>query len=408
MSDTPTIPQQRAWLSHENVILTLMVMVAGVAAADRLSFNILSPLIMAEFGISNAQIGMLTSAFSLAIAVSAMGVGWLSRGQGNRKAMLIAAVLCFSLSAMLGGLVGSLGALALTRVLMGLSEGPVFPFAQSILVQESSPHRRALNNALTQTFGGMLVGAFIAPILLGYLADSYGWRASFIIVGAPGVVLAALIWLLVRNRPATAPGIGQDAAFAPQAGARRNVAVCILIGIGMVTWLILQSTFLPIYLMNVRGYEVIPMTRIMAMSGLGGILGAVALAALADRIGRKPVMVLACLLACISPLGALYLADNHAALMASTLLGWTAAGAFGLYMVTIPAESTPASDHPWILGLVLGVPEIVGGVLMPTLAGAAADRHGLGIALWAALGGAVLALLLSLTLTETQPKRAPR
>lgn len=406
MSDNTTIPQRRAWLSHENVILALMVMVAGVAAADRLSFNILSPLIMAEFNISNTTIGMLTSIFSLAIAVSAMGVGWLFRGQGNRKMMLIAAVVCFSLSAMLGGAAGSLAVLALTRVLMGLSEGPVFPFAQSILVQESSPHRRALNNSLTQTFGGMLVGAFIAPILLGYLADSYGWRASFIIVGAPGLVLAALIALLVRSRPAGHAAPGETAAFVPRADAGRNVTTCILIGVGLVTWLILQSTFLPLYLMNMRGYEVIPMTRVMAMCGLGGILGAVVLAAMADRIGRKPVMVLSSLLACIAPLGALWFADSQPVLMAATLLGWTAAGAFGVYMVTIPAESTPASQHTWILGLVLGLPEIVGGVLMPTLAGRAADGYGLEVVLWGALGGAVLALLMSLRLIETHPRRA--
>lgn len=410
MSEGYTIPSSsRGWASHENVILALMVMVAGVAAADRLSFNILSPLIMAEFGVSNGVIGALTSAFSLAMATSAMAVGWLFREQENRKGMLIAAVLCFSVSAMLGGLAQSLVTLALARVAMGLSEGPVFPFAQSILVRESSPHRRAFNNSMTQTFGGMAVGAFIAPLLLGYLADSFGWRGAFLIIGVPGLVLALLIALLVRNRPSgPLAGHGETAGgavFAPRAGARRNVAVCLMIGMGLATWLIVQSAFVPLYLMNERGYPVIEMTRVMSMAGLGGLMGAVLLAAIADRVGRKPVMTAACLLACVAPIGALQLADNTGWLMAATFFGWIAAGAFGLYMVTIPAESTPPAEHPWILGLILGGPEIFGGVAMPTLTGLAADRLGLSVALWLALAGAVFALVASLFLIETHSRR---
>lgn len=412
MSESYATPRSSSWLSHENVILVLMVMVAGVAAADRLSFNILSPLIMAEFGISNGVIGALTSAFSLAMAISAMAVGWLFKHQSNHKAMLVVAVLCFSVSAMLGGLVTSLGLLVLTRIAMGLSEGPVFPFAQSILVRESSPHRRAFNNSMTQTFGGMLVGAFVAPILLGYLAQSLGWRGAFLIIGIPGMILAGLILLLVRDHPAPASGeaaLAEPAAgAAPPAGARRNVTVCILIGVGLVTWLIAQSAFLPLYLMNERGYDVLAMTRIMSMAGLGGVVGSVILAAIADRVGRKPVMIFACLLACVAPLGALYLTATPAALMATTLIGWIAAGAFGLYMVTIPAESSPASHHPFVLGLVLGLPEIVGGVVMPALTGRAADTLGLSVALWLSLGGAVLGLLLSFFLVETRPRAAAR
>lgn len=410
MTLSKAVTGRTPFLSYENLVLLLMVLVAGIAAADRLSFNILSPLIMAEFGVSNAEIGLLTSAFSIMMAGSALGIGWLCRLQGNNhKRLLIIAVVAFSVSAMLGGLATSFAALVFVRLAMGLTEGPVFPFAQTILVQESSPHRRAFNNSMTQTFGGMLVGAFIAPMLLGVLAESFGWRAALVIIGAPGLVLALLLAVLLKQRAPQDPVV--SAHVAPiidqviPAGAERNVRLCVLVGMGMISWLILQGIFVPLYLMNARGYAVGEMTQVMAMSGLGGLLGAVVISILADRFGRKPAMILAALLACVSPLSAIYLSDSMGLLMAGTLIGWLGAGACGLFMATIPAESVPSARHPQVMGLVLAVPEVFAGVLMPVVVGLGADHFGLGLPLWICLAGAVFALLGALCLQETRAQR---
>ncbi|WP_039995185.1 MFS transporter [Paraglaciecola chathamensis] len=396
--------------SYENLVLLLMVLVAGIATADRLAFNVLSPLIVKEFDLSNTQMGMLTSAFSVAMATSAMGIGWLFQSNSHRKLMLIIAVICFSVSAILGGLATTFILLLITRVIMGLSEGPVYPFAQSILVSVSSPHRRAFNNAMTQTFGGMLVGAFIAPIVLGYLAESYGWRGAFLIVGIPGLFLAVLLAIFLKNRKvkdteSAALETEAPLKFITVPGARHNVWLCIAIGMGMATWMLVQSAFLPLYLMNHHGFDVLTMTKVMSMAGVGGVLGAFAISMVADRAGRKPAMAIGALIACSAPLGALYLYDSLPLLMGTTLIGWMAAGAFGVYMVTIPAESTSPKEHTWILGLVLGIPEIIGGVIMPMLSGTLADTWGLPITLWISLAGAVIGLILTIFLKETHPRR---
>jgi predicted MFS family arabinose efflux permease len=263
---------------------------------------------------------------------------------------------------------------------------------------------------MTQTFGGMLVGAFIAPIVLGYLAESVGWRGAFLIIGIPGLILAGLLSVFIKNRKAEDPA-DENADIKPElkpvSGARRNVWVCVAIGMGLATWLIVQSAFLPLYLMVHRGFDVLTMTKVMSMAGIGGVVGSFVMAAIADRIGRKPAMAFGALIACVAPLGALFVYDSLPLLMATILIGWMAAGAFGVYMVTIPAESTPAKDHPWIFGLVLGIPEIVGGVIMPMLSGKLADTSGLQITMWISLGGAVFALVLSMLLKETHPKVQP-
>jgi sugar phosphate permease len=76
-----------------------------------------------------------------------------------------------------------------------------------------------------------------------------------------------------------------------------------------------------------------------------------------------------------------------------------------LVLVLVPTESVPAKFAATAIGLATLVGEIVGGAMAPALAGAAANRYGLGAPLWIASGGAILVLLVSLFMTETAPSR---
>lgn len=85
------------------------------------------------------------------------------------------------------------------------------------------------------------------------------------------------------------------------------------------------------------------------------------------------------------------------------LLTYTGLGCFTLFMATIPAETVPRGFIATALGLIMGIGELVGGFIAPTIAGFAADRYGLSIVMWMSCGGALLAALLSLFLKETAP-----
>jgi sugar phosphate permease len=72
-------------------------------------------------------------------------------------------------------------------------------------------------------------------------------------------------------------------------------------------------------------------------------------------------------------------------------------------MATIPAETVPREVMATALGMIMGIGELVGGFVAPTVAGFAADRFGLSIVMWMSCAGALLAAVLSLFLKETAP-----
>ncbi|MNP60566.1 hypothetical protein D3C76_1556620 [compost metagenome] len=85
------------------------------------------------------------------------------------------------------------------------------------------------------------------------------------------------------------------------------------------------------------------------------------------------------------------------------VITFTGLGCFTLFMSTIPAETVPREVMATALGMIMGVGELVGGFVAPTVAGFAADQFGLSIVMWISCGGALLAAGLSLLLKETAP-----
>ncbi len=144
------------------------------------------------------------------------------------------------------------------------------------------------------------------------------------------------------------------------------------------------------------------MGRLMSCLGVAWVVWGFAVPAISDRIGRRPTLVAFSLLAACCPLALLY-APNATSLGLLLLLTYTGLGCFTLFMATIPAETVSRGVIATALGLIMGLGELVGGFLAPTVAGFAADRFGLSIVMWMSCGGALLAAFLSLFLRETAP-----
>ena len=133
---------RKLW-SYENVLVLLMSLANGVVALDRLAVSFLSPYIVAEFHISNTQLGLLASALSVAVAGSGYLLASLADSTRKRKQILLVMLLLFSVCSSLSGLAGGFAFLLVARGVLGLTEGPIVPIAQSIVAIESSEHRRA-------------------------------------------------------------------------------------------------------------------------------------------------------------------------------------------------------------------------------------------------------------------------
>lgn len=394
-------------ISYENKLLLILSLSFGFVFFDRLALSFLFPFISSELHLTNSHLGMLSSALALTWALSGVILGAWSDKLASKKPMLIIAVLAFSAFSALSGMVTGFISLLLFRALMGVAEGPVLPISQSLLAAASTPSRRGFNMGIVNGSAPGFLGAVVGPPLLIWLATTFGWRHAFYVSCIPGLLIALLIWKHVNGRAATPVATKPVPEAHEKIGlfellANRNILICVLIACFYLTWFVIIISFTPTFLMQVKQYTPQTMGYIMSSLGFAWVAWGFIVPAISDRIGRKPVMFIFSLIAACCPLTLLYV-TSPSVMMPLIFLTYTGLGCFTLFMATIPAESIPPRAIATALGLIMGVGELVGGFLSPTIAGFAADRFGLPIVMWISAIGALVPALLSWFLTETAP-----
>jgi MFS family permease len=405
--------KNKVW-SYENRMMAVLGLTFGFVFFDRNAMSYLAPFVALDLNLSNTQIGMLSSALSLTWALSGYALGALSDATGRRKSILVVAVVVFSLSSIGSGIATSFAVLLASRMLMGLSEGGILPISQSLVAMESSDKRRGLNMGVMQNFGSNLLGSFAAPLVLVAVASAYNWRVAFFVAAIPGLICALLVAKIIRE-PAAAVASRDTSAQAPARKIPlhellrfRNMWLCILISCFMVAWMVLGWAFLPLFFVRGRGIAPSDMSLLMSVLGISATVCSFIVPGLSDRFGRKPVMIAFCLIGLLCPLAALHYTGSLWVLGALIFIGWSASGTFPIFMATIPSETIPAGNLARALGLVMGVGELSGGFLGPTLAGWGADRYGLQTPVLMMSLCALIAACFALFLKETAPVKVGR
>lgn len=389
-------------LRYENKLLILLSLIFGFVLFDRMALSFLVPFFDKELGLNNTQIGLLASLLALAWAVSGYLTGILSDKTGKRKSYLLIAVTIFSICSFISGLAASFAFLLLARIIMGMAEGPVLPLAQSIMVDASTENRRGFNLGFMQSFGSNLLG-MLAPIILVALAINFGWRNAFFIAGVPGLILAALGLFYIKETKTTEIKEKEQKISFIQLVKYRNVWVTILLSCCMMIWLSAQLTFLPKYLMSVKHFSAKDMGKTMTVFGLGAIIWGVAVPALSDKFGRKPMVIIFFLLSVLMPLGIIYCGKSFVSISILVLLGACIMGCLPIVLATIPSETMPHQYIAQTLGLIIGIGELMGGFATPAIAGWSADQLGLQAPFLIAAGAAFSAGLIAFLLYETAP-----
>ena len=392
-------------MSAENRLLLLLSLANGVVAIDRLAVNFLSPWIVADLGLSNTELGLLASALSLAVAASGFLVAALADATGRRRQVLIVAITLFSLLSALSGVAQGFLALLLARFVLGVAEGPVVPVGQAMMAAASTPSRRGLNMGVMQNGGAFVLGGMIGPVVMVALAESWGWRIAFFVSAAPGLLLAlALARYVVRDATPHETAHRSERSNLFAALMTRNMILSIGIAGLFTGWLIVQNTFLPLYLTSMRGMTPREMSYVLSMVGIAGAVGGLVLPALSDRLGRRPILAMAGFAAMVAPLATLHVGGGAGMMALVILIGWLVIGCAPLYCAIVPAEATPPAHAAAAIAVALASGEIIGGVVMPAIAGALADAHGLTAPFRLCVGLALLCGLLALGLRETAPR----
>lgn len=390
--------------SYENRLLLTLSIAESSMFVDRLALGMLAPFVAKELALSNFQLGLLSSGFSLTYAVSGYYVAGFSDRSGQRRNFLILSTLVFSLLSAATGFASGLIYLLVLRLLLGIAEGPFLPILQSVMVPASSPHRRGFNIGFLQNVSPFLLGQLASPIVLTQLATSFNWRITFFMTAIPGLLIIPFIYRLVPKRSETRAA----AAASPDPLERdttklfriRNVMLCVALAACTGTWILLNNTFLPLYLVKVSGYSATQMGFMMSLLGVGGCAASLILPALSDRIGRKPVLIGGFALGLMTPLGVLLAAHDPPVLMAAIAVGSCVLGCTPLTITIVPADSVHSRSLARAIGLTSASSAIVGGVVMPAVAGRLADWYGLQVPIWITLGAVVVGIAVASALEK--------
>lgn len=177
--------------------LLLLTLVSVFNYLDRSLLGLALPRIKEEFAASDTALGLVTGvAFVLLYSIIGLPIAWLA-DRSNRRNIIAAGLAFWSLMTVATGYVSSMVQLAAARLLLGAGEAAALPPANSIIADLFPARRRPLALAIFGTANSI---AFIALFpIAGWIAQTYGWRQMFIAMGAPGLLLAPLLLLSVRE-----------------------------------------------------------------------------------------------------------------------------------------------------------------------------------------------------------------
>lgn len=178
-------------------VLIMLMLTFMFNITDRLVMSILIEDIKAEFLLSDTQIGLLAgTAFTAFYLILGIPAGRLA-DRTNRKNMVAVALSLWSLMAALCGAALGFWTLLLARLGVGVGEAGGGPPSVSIITDYFAPHE------LSRAMGIFAVGAVLGPVLGyaagGLIAETYGWRWTFIILGLPGILLGIILYLTVKE-----------------------------------------------------------------------------------------------------------------------------------------------------------------------------------------------------------------
>ncbi len=172
---------------------TILFIINILNYADRYVLPAILPKIQQDLGLNNTELGLLGSSFLLVYALATLPIGiWADRG--IRKNIVALCVGIWSAATMLAGFTRNFIQLFSVRAVLGIGEAGYGPASLSLLGDLFPKAQRG--RILSYWSSGTLIGAAIGFTLGGLVAQAFGWRWAFYLVGIPGLIAAFLAWRL--------------------------------------------------------------------------------------------------------------------------------------------------------------------------------------------------------------------
>lgn len=200
-SNTPTMSS--APPVRPGYVLAMLTMAYMLNFIDRTIIGSLAEPIKNELLLSDAQVGLM-SGLAFAIFYTTLGIPIARMAEtGNRVTIISIAIAVWSAMTALCGAAQNFAQLFLARVGVGIGEAGCTPPAHSLIADYFPPERRATAYGVYSL--GIPLGALFGAIAGGWISQNFGWRAAFLIVGLPGLLLALIMKVSVNEPPRRQP-----------------------------------------------------------------------------------------------------------------------------------------------------------------------------------------------------------
>jgi MFS family permease len=373
-------------------------------AADVFLYVFALSRIRIEFGLTNAQAGLVATITLIAAASAGIAGGYLTDRIG-RVRMLVYTILIYSVGSAGTALSSGFASLIFWRTIVGIGLGAEWA-AGAVLVSETwPPQHRA--KAIGWMQSGWAIGYLLAAAASALILPRFGWRWLFVVGFLPAI--AAVLIRRGVEEPAVwrerkrAGGASLMRIFAPPLGRITMRATALTTSVLFAYWGLF--TWLPGYLSAPRsaggaGLTVLQGSTWLIPTQIGAFLGYISFGWLADRLGRRPTFAIYVLVAaCLTPIYGATRSENLLFAL-GPLIGFFGTGFFSLFGVML-AELYPTA----VRGAGQGFTYSMGrglGALAPYAVGSLADHYGLGASLAINSAFFLIGAVLVWTLPETE------
>lgn len=404
MTMNVSTPQRKA-VAGATVALVLLTALNFVNYIDRYILPGVQELVKKEFRVTDSAIGSITFWFFLTYMLSAPLTGWLGDHFPRKPLIVICAVVISGVN-ILTGTVHAFDSLLFRHAILGIGEASLGIYAPALLADFYPEGQR--NRILTIFYTAIPVGAAIGYLIGELVGSKYGWRMPFFVSAVPGLLVALLIVLLLKepargqtdssNEAKMAKGIGPFLHAVAQLHSNPRYLFATF-GMAMVTFSMGGiSAWMPSFLQR-SGFSPNSVgITLGAITAVGGLSGTAAGGILAQRWLRT------------NP-NALYLVSAWSALLAvppavlcffgprSTMLPALAVAMFLIFLGTGPLNaaiinSVPAAVRSSAIAIELLCIHLFGDTPSPKLIGMVSDASTLGKGLGLTLITLVIAAML--------------
>jgi MFS family permease len=181
------------------IVLVLLCLMYGITYIDRVNVSTAALVFKQDLHLTNAQVGLVFSAFAYPYVFFTTMGGWLSDRFGARRALTVSALI-WGGATLVTGMTTTLGAMLAARAVLGFGEGATFPIATRAMCEWLPERRRAFAQGITHSSSRL--GTAVTPPLVAWLIALITWRGSFVVLGSVSLAWALAWALYFRDNPA--------------------------------------------------------------------------------------------------------------------------------------------------------------------------------------------------------------